>query len=70
MKYLNFSAKGPTTFKTREMKLCLSLIISMLGNLHLVGWLQSYGSKKALFCGKFANHFLLLAKILRTTIEN
>ena len=80
------SGKGPTTFKTGEIKLCLSLITNMEGNLHLVGRLKTYGSKKALFCGKFAllnesnwmnikdglciNHHLLFAISLRSTNEN
>ena len=32
----------------------LSLITNMLRNLHLIDWLQNYGSKKAVFGGEFA----------------
>ena len=50
MKNLDFSVNKPATLKIWEMKLCLLLITNMYmsGNLHLVGWLQSYSSKKLL----------------------
>ena len=47
MKNLNFSPKGPTTFKIWKMKRCLSLITKMERTLPLMGWLQNYSSKKA-----------------------
>ena len=44
------SVNKPATLKIWEMKLCLLLITNMYmsGNLHLVGWLQSYSSKTTL----------------------
>ena len=52
MKSLNVSPNWDLRLsKLSELKLCVSLITKMYRNSYLIGWLQNYGSKKALSCG-------------------
>ena len=61
--FFNLNSQGTFDFQNLEQNFVYHWLRKCKKNPHLIGWLQNYGSKKALFCGMsaFLNEFIWMS---------